>query len=80
MTSQEDNLFMIEYVKCYSEGKEYLELFDSPANGFGQHVHPMYGQSHLMLRYLYNKYGDKAVRMEIDNQLRNRRCRILSKG
>ena len=62
------------------EVREYLELFDSPANGFGQHVHPMYGQSHLMLRYLYNEYGDKAVRMEIDNQLRNRRCRILSKG
>ena len=62
------------------EVREYLELFDSPANGFGQHVHPMYGQSHLMLRYLYNKYGDKAVRMEIDNQLRNRRCRILSNG
>ena len=74
MTSLEDNLNRVEEVR------EYLELLDSPANGWGQHVHPRHGQSHLTLRYLYNKYGKKAVLMEIDNQLRNRRCRILSNG
>ena len=77
MTSLEDNLNRVEEVR------EYLELLDSPANGWGQHVHPRHGQSHLMVRYLYNKYGEEAVCKEIGNQLiykRNQRCRILSNG
>lgn len=41
---------------------EYVQLLDSPPNGWGQHIHPIHGQSHVMLRWLYNEYGEDEVR------------------
>lgn len=37
--------------------QEYVDLLGSPPNGWGQHVHPIYGASHSMLWYLYRNFG-----------------------
>lgn len=38
--------------------RQYVDLLNSPPNGWGQHVHPMYGQSHAMLWYMIKTFGD----------------------
>ena len=40
---------------------EYVELLNSPPNGWGQHIHPVYGQSHNLLRKLYNGWNKALV-------------------
>ena len=46
--------------------KEYTELLDSPQNGLGQNYHPVYGQSHNMLRVLYERHGKDNVNQVLD--------------
>lgn len=41
---------------------EYVQLLDYPPNGWNQHIHPTYGQSHVMLRWLFNEYGENVVK------------------
>jgi len=41
--------------------QEYVALLCSEPNGWGQHVHPEYGQSHFMLIYMAKKWGKEQV-------------------
>ncbi len=41
---------------------EYADLLDSPANAWGQHCHPVYGQSHYLLAHLYSQWGEEDVK------------------
>ena len=45
--------------------KEYQALLLSDANAWGQHIHPVDGNSHRMLRWMYLEYGHD----EVDNYL-----------
>jgi len=47
---------------------EYRALLNSPANGWGQHVHPLYGQSHNVLRKINAKHGALATEAELKRQ------------
>jgi hypothetical protein len=38
--------------------REYVYLLNSPPNGWGQHVHPIYGQSHAMMWHMIKTFGD----------------------
>jgi hypothetical protein len=38
--------------------REYVDLFSKPANGWGQHVHPIYGQSHALYWHMVETFGD----------------------
>ena len=42
--------------------EEYVALLDSPPNGWGQHIHPIHGQSHNLLRKLYNDWSEEKVK------------------
>ena len=42
--------------------EEYVDLLDSQPNGLGQHIHPIYGQSHNLLRKLYNDWSKEKVK------------------
>ncbi len=41
--------------------EEYIDLLNSPPNGWGQHVHPIYGQSHNLLFKLWKDWSKKEV-------------------
>lgn len=41
--------------------QEYVDLLNGPVNGWGQHIHPIYGNSHTMLRFLHRNGGEKEV-------------------
>ena len=45
--------------------REYVGLINSPPNGWGQHVHPVYGQSHAMLWHMIKTYGDMETHAAI---------------
>ena len=49
------------------ECQEYVDLLNGPANAWGQHIHPKYGESHWMLHYLNKKYGEEEVQMCLDS-------------
>lgn len=37
--------------------KEYVETLRGQANAHGQHIHPVYGMSHMMLYLMHVVYG-----------------------
>ena len=39
--------------------EEYVNLLETPPNGWGQHIHPVHGQSHNLLAHLYKNWGEK---------------------
>lgn len=45
---------------------EYWELLDSEPNGWGQHVHPTFGQSHSMLRTMWSRHGELEFERALD--------------
>ena len=40
-----------------SEAREYVDLMNSPPNAWNQNVHPTRGNSHVVLRRLYDSFG-----------------------
>ena len=44
---------------------EYVDLLNSPPNGWGQHIHPRHGQSHLMLRVICTRFGTEETNAKI---------------
>mgnify|MGYP003676243697 FL=1 len=59
-----------------SECMEYVNLLDSPPNGWGQHKHSKYGQSHFFLMYLYKTYGNGRVQACIDSIYANKLAKL----
>lgn len=53
--------------------KEYVDLLNSPANGWGQHVHPRYGESHSMMFAMLQIFGDGATNAAIDAEFEKRK-------
>ena len=47
--------------------QEYVDLLESPTNGWGQHMHPIHGQSHFFLMFLFKTYGKENVNKWLDN-------------
>jgi|TARA_R100001530_G_scaffold108825_1_gene76320 hypothetical protein len=41
--------------------QEYVDLINGTPNGWGQYMHPVYGQSHSFLRVIYNRWGKDNV-------------------
>ena len=56
--------------------REYVSLLMGTPNGLGQHVHPYFGQSHTMLRWMYDKFGEAETHNAIDAELRKIRQRV----
>jgi hypothetical protein len=54
--------------------REYAALLNGPANGLGQHVHPVHGRSDVMLYRMVKTYGDAAAHAAIDAALAERRA------
>ena len=46
----------------HQDAQDYVNVLNSQPNGWGQHVHPQFGQSHHMLSAMYRKHG----RVEFD--------------
>ena len=46
--------------------EEYVKLLNSPPNGWGQHIHPKYGNSHRMLLAMRNRFGLEETNKAID--------------
>ena len=44
----------------------YVETICGPANGWGQHVHPVLGQSHYIMLRIRNKVGESECDRLID--------------
>ena len=59
------------------DAKAYVDLLNSPPNGWGQHVHPHYGQSHHMLRKCYERHGQPAFTAALDAEFKRRRDAVL---
>lgn len=51
----------------------YVSLISSPPNGWGQHVHPDYGQSHRMLLAMQTRFGTPSTNKAIDAEFEKRR-------
>jgi hypothetical protein len=47
--------------KLVQDCREYVDLLNSPPNGWGQHIHPIHGESHHFLRVLYDNYTWETV-------------------
>lgn len=45
---------------------EYVKLLNSPANGLGQHVHPVHGPSEVMMRMMFRTYGQAETEKALD--------------
>lgn len=45
---------------------EYIKLINSPVNGWGQHVHPIYGRSDVMLLKMFRTHGQEKTNDAID--------------
>jgi hypothetical protein len=48
------------------DAKDYVDLLDSAPNGWGQHVHPQYGQSHNMLWIMHERHGKAQFDAAVD--------------
>lgn len=57
---------MSEENQIIADAREYWALLASPANGWGQHIHPRYGQSHNMLAAMYAKHGEEKFSAALD--------------
>ncbi len=55
---------------------EYVDLMHSPPNGWGQHVHPEYGQSHHVLHYMAKKFGTPQTTHAIKAEFKARRDKV----
>ena len=51
----------------HKQCQEYVDLLEQSPNGWGQHVHPIHGQSHFFLMFLYKTYGKDKVNNRLDN-------------
>ena len=56
---------------------EYVNLLETPPNGWGQHIHPVHGQSHNLLAYLYKNWGEKEVKKCIDSIFQERKLKTV---
>jgi hypothetical protein len=48
------------------DAEDYWRTISGPANAWGQHVHPKYGQSHHMLAALRRKHGSELFDIALD--------------
>jgi hypothetical protein len=53
--------------------KEYVDTILSPANGWGQHVHPTLGRSDYIMLEMFRIFGDVLAQEAITIELKNRR-------
>lgn len=42
--------------------KHYADILVMPPNGWGQHVSPIFGQSHMIMAAATRRFGEGAVR------------------
>jgi len=56
--------------------REYVELLNGPADGLGQHCHPVYGASHFMLGRMRRDFGHAAADAAVDAAFAERRRKI----
>ncbi len=52
---------------------EYVDCLEDSPNGWGQHIHPRFGQSHYVLRYMDCKFGTKETTAAIALEFKHRR-------
>lgn len=52
--------------------KEYFDLLSGPPNGWGQHIHPEHGASHVMLLKGRQHFGRAAFDAALDAELKQR--------
>ena len=53
--------------------REYVALVNTPANAWGQHVHPVHGRSDVMLYRMVKKFGSAAAHAALDAAFAERR-------
>lgn len=63
---------MAEPVTVEDYAREYVDTMRSQPNGWGQHVHPVYGRSDNLLLRMYRLFGHDAVDAAIDDEFRSR--------
>ena len=56
--------------------EEYVNLLETPPNNWGQHIHPVHGQSHNLLAHLYKGWGKDEVKKCIDSIFQERKLKI----
>jgi hypothetical protein len=52
--------------------KEYVDTILSPANGWGQHVHPTLGRSDFIMLDMIKSFGNDETQVAIKTELNNR--------
>lgn len=56
----------------FEMASEYVACLDSQPNGWGQHIHRRFGQSHYILRYMNVKFGAKETQDAITLEFKHR--------
>lgn len=51
------------------DARDYVALLSGRPNGWGQHVHRVYGVSHNMLCLMREKHGQEAFDAAIDREI-----------
>lgn len=52
--------------------REYVATLNGPANAWGQHVHPVYGRSDVMLHTMTGEFGRDATHAAIDTAFKEK--------
>jgi hypothetical protein len=53
--------------------KAYVDTVLSTPNGWGQHVHPVYGRSDIIMIVMHRKFGNIPTEKAIDKEFLSRR-------
>ena len=58
------------YKDANAMAKHYAETLENSPNAWGQHVSPIYGQSHNILNAMDILFGSKVSRLAIDKAIK----------
>ena len=50
--------------------RHYVETISAPPNGWGQHVSPLFGQSHFVMIEASKRFGSDATQAAIQAELK----------
>jgi len=63
-----DDMTTVWTVEDYA--RHYVETINAPPNGWGQHVSPLFGQSHSVMIEASKRFGSEATQAAIQAALK----------
>ncbi len=74
MRSDEDQLWVEQRSKLAARAREYTDLItdQNSVNAMGQHVHPVYGRSDVMLMKMIQQFGSEDTQKALELEFKER--------